>query len=70
MYQRIQFDIHLRQHKKHTVCLCVVLKATGGRKSHRKGNCVSRIQFSQGYSFEVARYSTVTHFQMLKSARS
>ena len=26
MYQRIQFDIHLRQHKKHTVCLCVVLK--------------------------------------------
>ena len=46
------------------------LKATGGRKAHRKDNCVSRIQFSQGYSFEVARYSTVAHFQMLKSARS
>ena len=27
-YPRIHFDVHLRQHKKHTVCLFVVLKAT------------------------------------------
>ena len=32
-YPRIHFDVHLRQHRKHTVCLFVVLKATEGRKA-------------------------------------
>ena len=38
---RIHFDIHLRQHIKHIVCLFVVLKATKGRKVHKRDNCVS-----------------------------
>ena len=40
-YPRIHFDVHLRQHKKHTVCLFVVLKATEGRKVHKRDNCIS-----------------------------
>ena len=33
-YPHIHFNIHLRQHKKHTVCLFVDLKATECRKAH------------------------------------
>ena len=40
-YPCIHFDIHLRQHIKHVVCLFVVLKATKGRKVHKRDNCVS-----------------------------
>jgi len=41
VYPRIHFDIHLRQRKKHTVCVFVVLKATEGRKAHKRDNCIS-----------------------------
>ena len=58
-YTRIHVNIHLRQDKKHTVCLFVVLKATEGRKAHKVITAYPRIQLFQGYSFEVAGYSAV-----------
>ena len=35
------FNITLRQRKKHTVCLFVILKATECRKAHQRDSCVS-----------------------------
>ena len=51
---RIHFDIHLRQHIKDIVCLLKVEKCIKGITVY------PRIQLFQGYSFEVAGYSTVT----------
>ena len=53
-YPRIHFDIHLRQHIKDIVCLLKVEKSMKGITVYP---C---IQLFQGYSFEVAGYSTVT----------
>ena len=72
-YPHIHFDIHLRQHKKDTVWLFVVLKATEGRKAQKKGiTAYPHIQlFLQGYSFEVAGYSVITPlFVVLKSLKT
>ena len=40
-YSCIDFDIHLRQHIKLIVRLFVILKATEGRKVHKRHNYVS-----------------------------
>ena len=50
----------LRQRKKHILCLFVVPKATECRKAYQRDSCVSTYPVFQGYSFEMAGYSTVT----------
>ena len=54
-YPRIHFSIHLRQHKMHTVCLFVVLKATEGRKAHKRDNCVSTYPALSGIQLRSGR---------------
>ena len=54
-YSCINYDIHLTQHIRLMVCLFVVLKATEGRKVHKRHNCISTYLALSGIQLQSGR---------------